>query len=283
MGIEGKIKTLYSDRDEPQAIFPRTKVNAISDNDGIGLDAILEDVIYSGPATDNSVSAPINADTLGGRPASEYATNEKVDALTYSDVGAAPAGYGLGGYTTRTIYSISELDNITANGWYKFYQQGAGLNNIWFNYAYFRVSNYGEGSHCLQELYPIGSNTPIVRCMFEGVWSAWESVNPPMEPSVEYRTTERWNGKPVYTVLINCGTLPSAGATNIIAIPSPIYGTIDKIIRCGGTTSEGNLIPFTWNGEYMIIASATRSSIFIYSRVENGSNTATIQLWYTKW
>ena len=40
----GKIKTLYSDKEKTEALFPRTKISAISDDEGRGLDAILEDI-----------------------------------------------------------------------------------------------------------------------------------------------------------------------------------------------------------------------------------------------
>lgn len=196
--------------------------------------------------------------------------------------GKAPAGYGLGGDSTLTVTTLADLDLVTANGTYQFTNSAATLYGINCRWAILRVTNY-DSAAVMQELFPTGSTTRLVRVRNSNVWGEWEVDNPPMILGVEYRTTERWNGQPVYTVLINCGILPSTGATTTTAIPSPIYGTIDKIIRCGGTTSEGNLIPFTWDGEYMIIASASRSSIFIYSRVENGSNTATIQLWYTKW
>jgi hypothetical protein len=35
--------------------------------------------------------------------------------------------------------------------------------------------------------------------------------NPPMQVGVEYRTTERYNGKPVYTQLVSFGQMPSSG------------------------------------------------------------------------
>lgn len=38
-----------------------------------------------------------------------------------------------------------------------------------------------------------------IRAKMAGVWQPWEWVNPPMVPGVEYRTTKRHNGKPVYT------------------------------------------------------------------------------------
>lgn len=39
--------------------------------------------------------------------------------------------------------------------------------------------------------------------------SAVEWINPPMQLGIEYRTTERYLGKPVYTKLVDCGEMPS--------------------------------------------------------------------------
>ena len=47
-------------------------------------------------------------------------------------------------------------------------------------------------------------------------WTPWEYVNPPMKLGVEYRTTERYLGKPVYVKLIDCGNLPN-GTTKEVA------------------------------------------------------------------
>jgi len=40
----GKVKTLYSDKEKTEALFPRTKVSAVSDESGRGLDAIIADM-----------------------------------------------------------------------------------------------------------------------------------------------------------------------------------------------------------------------------------------------
>jgi hypothetical protein len=42
-----------------------------------------------------------------------------------------------------------------------------------------------------------------------GSWGEWEWENPYMGVGAEYRTTEKWQGKPVYTKLINLGKLPN--------------------------------------------------------------------------
>lgn len=44
MAITGEIKNLYNDRERTNILFPRTKTSAVSDNEGRGLDAILEDI-----------------------------------------------------------------------------------------------------------------------------------------------------------------------------------------------------------------------------------------------
>ena len=56
----------------------------------------------------------------------------------------------------------------------------------------------------------------VKRIRVQGVWQPWEWVNPPLIPGVEYRTTRRWNKRPVYEKSINTGAL-SAGTTKSVA------------------------------------------------------------------
>lgn len=89
----GKIKTLYSDKEKTEALFPRTKTNAISDENGIGLDALIEHLAYADTEAGEVTTIPLNADTLQGHPASDFATptyvKDEINALTAEDVGAA--------------------------------------------------------------------------------------------------------------------------------------------------------------------------------------------------
>ena len=70
----GKVKTLFSDKEKTEALFPRTKTSAVSNEDGIGLDALMENLIYSSNENLNQDTVPLNADTLGGYPAEDYAS-----------------------------------------------------------------------------------------------------------------------------------------------------------------------------------------------------------------
>lgn len=51
-----------------------------------------------------------------------------------------------------------------------------------------------------------------------GVWKPIEYIDPPMQLGVEYRTTERYLGKPVYTQIINCGSMPDIGNVKNVSI-----------------------------------------------------------------
>lgn len=42
MSITGKIKTLFADSAKTEALFPRTKTSAVSDDNGVGLNVILD-------------------------------------------------------------------------------------------------------------------------------------------------------------------------------------------------------------------------------------------------
>lgn len=77
-----------------------------------------------------------------------------------------------------------------------------------------------------------------------GTWSppVWE--HPPMKLGVEYRTTERYNEKPVYTALVSCGNLPATGQTKTDV------GSLCHIISCHVTygDTQGSLedIGYSW-------------------------------------
>lgn len=111
-----------------------------------------------------------------------------------------------------------------------------------------------------------------------GTWQPFEYENPPMVIGNEYRTTERWQGKAVYTKLINFGQMPY---NNISAV---FHGaTATKVIRCIGQRSKGETLPFSYN-DITIGIYADNSKVWINTRgmTSSFSDTATAQIWYTK-
>lgn len=82
MSISGVIKTLFSDHKKTQAIFPRTKVSAVSDDNGVGLDALLAE-----KASESFVTNKIAEAQLSGEGSeidlSGYATKDDVRNIDF--------------------------------------------------------------------------------------------------------------------------------------------------------------------------------------------------------
>lgn len=73
------------------------------------------------------------------------------------------------------------------------------------------VAVYTDHEHSFTQDFVDVTNT--FSALVDGLNKVWESVyeygNPPMQLGVEYRTTERYLGKPVYVRLVSCGSAPS--------------------------------------------------------------------------
>lgn len=87
--------------------------------------------------------------------------------------------------------------------------------------------------------------TDTFSALVDGLDKVWESeyeyANPPMQLGVEYRTTERYLGKPVYAQLVNMGAAPSPGTSKIINISNAIYISLEGTLDYG---SYRQVLPF---------------------------------------
>lgn len=87
-------------------------------------------------------------------------------------------------------------------------------------------------------------------------WEKWEWENPPLEGDAEYRTTERYDGEPVYVRTVGFGSMPNNRAE---------YVTIAKnlnIISVDGYATDN---------KYTIPLSVMKTISSIYYNKENGS------------
>jgi hypothetical protein len=116
----------------------------------------------------------------------------------------------------------------------------------------------------------------LVRYKVEGVWSQWEWVNPPMVLGVEYRTTERWQGKPVYTKLLDLGYVGAGKSTFTDGVS---FGT--RVIRAAG--SHNGALPYGdpagYYGKYYAINS---NSIHFTGGEGITGAYLYVQAWYVK-
>lgn len=167
-----------------------------------------------------------------------YTTN---NPPTCADVKAAPAGYGLG-TNAKLLTSADDVNTIWESGWYRWLEsvpQNAPKIGADNTYGYMRVDG-GQSGNAFQTVF---SGYASVRgVMVQRYYASdWEYINPPMSVGTEYRTTERWNGKTVYTKLIDCGTLPAVGSVKEIGHGA---GSTSDIISFNGHMSSHDSLPY---------------------------------------
>ena len=100
---------------------------------------------------------------------------------------------------------VASLDEVTAPGWYRKYftaeemPDGAVYGNWDFCVSTFNDSNTFEIVMAVNNDYVDYTKAVHIRRKKEnGVWLDWEWENPFLDIDIEYRTTERFLGKPVY-------------------------------------------------------------------------------------
>lgn len=121
----------------------------------------------------------------------------------------------------------------------------------------------------------------------ETLLAPMEYLNPPMELGTEYRTTERYLGKPVYVKAINVSSLPNNSNTSV-NIAANSDGSADETIRAitaYGVTSNGNAIPaWAWSGNptKKIYLQLYLWIVYLETTFDASSESATIVVKYTK-
>lgn len=143
------------------------------------------------------------------------------DAVTArTNLGAAPDGFGLG------VACINpgdwDANKAISPGFYNCMVNTP--NNDWWYIIPLLHIHRGFVRQIAFAMYD--TSVMATRTSVDGgaTWQPWEWDNPPMIPGVEYRTTERWNGSPIYAKGINIGYLPAGTHTlaHDCAISQPI-------------------------------------------------------------
>lgn len=156
--------------------------------------------------------------TLTIGPNTYEVVDETARGRTYADVGAAPAGYGLGTNTAElpNISTLSEADALLVNCTRRLYLESGNIEGSTIGTLVVDAGERYVKQTFFSEYSLWGGFYELVRVWTYGNdWQPWEWVNPPMIPNVEYRTTERWNGKPVYAKAVDMGTMPNASIREV--------------------------------------------------------------------
>lgn len=175
------------------------------------------------------------------------------------------------------LTSESDLNNCTKAGWYAWSEPSPA--NAPFTWGMMEVVPYSTGLGCHQRIHRIVgtvANCVLQRTLYDyATWTEYEWVNPPMIVGKEYRTTERWKGKPVYTKIVNIEALPAKASS------APKHSAeATAIIRASGTTGTGLLVPYSYNGVHIDLA-VSLAEIRITTNYDFATS-ADIQIWYTK-
>lgn len=127
------------------------------------------------------------------------------------------------------------------------------------------------------------NGSQVLKRLEGGVWIPFEWINPPMSLGVEYRTTERWQGKAVYTMLVNCKAFPASGTKHF-----GIYGKgITRILRAVGTGETGTFTTPYYGIDSIVMVSGTvydgEAYVVIHTEKSDLSTDNCIaQIWYIK-
>ena len=237
--------------------------------------------------TDDGAASFKNTPTVGGVSVSLAGHTH-----TAADVGAAPAGYGLGETNGRAITSLAEFDAATENGWYflknwTYGSQIMGGSGATRNELMGIVSELPEftelGSNKItglvfahsidensgfQEFYPFTNGVVVRRARVDGVWQPFEWINPIMKVGMSYRTTERYDGKPVYVKTVRHTLTADTGSTSSVttlAINGNV-SNVDSIVDVAGVYVGAD------SKKYPIPGMSGSGNVFLgYNAVSNGN------------
>lgn len=238
---------------------------------------------YSGEEIDERLTAAHNAVRYD---VAQTLTDEQ-KAQARGNINAAPDGFGYGGALDTVSGATDEAFLAAVESKIATMPPTGAMQINWGSYPALdglsRVGTLAKHGDQYASLtgYSYGG-TAITRCKNAGTWGAWEWVNPPMQLGVEYRTTERYLGKPVYVKAVNFGSLPN----NSLKVVTFGDNTI-KMISAHGIMDGGYVIPgctgdSSYPAQEMQIFTADGGTVGIVTRKDRSNLEAVIVAKYWK-
>ena len=194
----------------------------------------------------------------------------------------APAGYGLGKAAVK-LTSEDDLNKIKFNGWYYWDDNNKPTNvptTACTTYLQAMRVLTTAGGATYQELVDTSGSTyqgcKMQRTIYLDTVFDWEWINPPAIQGYEFRTTERWNGKPVYTKLFDFGVSADGASIAHGLNPNPII----RYSAVAGSIPLPHLNAV--EPEYQITVSVGATNITMACGASRTGLQTYVQLWYTK-
>ena len=253
---------------------------------------------YSGEEID-ALLGGAGAGTVRYDAAQSLTDEQKAQART--NIGAAPSGYGYGGKSTGiTFWDDTDGSKLKTHLENMYADYGDTIiRTKLVDYPICKVAGNGGWAdiyfgndpnvktiivrfHAVNQSI-IGPSVATLMCK-DDVWGEWEYENPPMQLGVEYRTTERYLGKPVYVQLMDWGNAPTQGTMKAVAVPE---NSADQQLIWAELTYYGITFP-KYNADgtlsMFIYVSQGTDQFQVYSPGEDRSDNGVIQalVKYTK-
>lgn len=129
-------------------------------------------------------------------------------------------------------------------------------------------------------------STDYPGCYYRMVDGVVEWFNPPMLLGVEYRTTERFNGHPVYVMVVDCGSVEA----NTWKQVSNFGANVKDVVRFSAIGIEGNYgetvaLPSDADGLQLraFVNRTVINNIYVKFKCDQRSlSEVKFTLWYTK-
>lgn len=222
---------------------------------------------------------------------------EDVDGLDTALQNKAPSGYGVGdnvnGFYTSTLddgtLGLAHLESVRSG------MSIASTKRFSFGDPYtLKILETTRSVDC--KLYWFSSTNALAefttvtgdnvmlrayRSYNQGTWGPIEFANPKMTLGKEYRTTERYNGKPVYTMAVDCKSGPTAGNATATYIGIGETVAAENVLSVDAFCGGGYTIPpgshYTSVGLYVTakpsVGTNPTNQITVYARTaENVSD-----------
>lgn len=140
--------------------------------------------------------------------------SDEQKAQARGNINSAPGGFGLG----TVSVAFSDANDCIINGWYRD-PDGNAKNTPW-KWSHILVTTFLPNTYVRQDAYITGgpASVPSVNHAVRikhpdfpeenAFWGPWEYESGiPMQLGIEYRTTERFWGRPVYYKIVDCGQI----------------------------------------------------------------------------
>lgn len=212
---------------------------------------------------------------------------QKEQAL--ANINAAPGGFGWGG-NAAGIPAGADLNSYVKTGRYaqgttSVMKQILNLPDAFSDGGIVLDVLAVSPTYAAQIAYNLRDNKDIITAMrqnYVGAWQPWEYVNPPMQLGIEYRTTERYLGKPVYTKAVNFGAMPNNSAK---AVNHGIANMDMCFLVYGHDTGNHRPIPtmcLSGNFTEQVGITVTGTDIIIHTTFDARNDEAIVVMKYTK-